>query len=150
MESGTGALVRADQIDLKSLDAQLERHLSRAWTAEKMKKAKGEGVVLREKPEWEIDVSKLVVKGAIARGTFGAVHRGIYDGLDVAGELLSLSLTFCPTSGVDWLNSNILKSSRLLILILLFKFFFGFSPAISSSSDPATLKEKSRCMPFFR
>ncbi|MQL87354.1 hypothetical protein Taro_019897 [Colocasia esculenta] len=94
---GGGGFVRADQIDLKSLDEQLERHLSRAWTMEKSKKegeeggdwggrrARGGG---REREEWEIDPVKLVIKGAIARGTFGTVHRGVYDGQDVAVKLL--------------------------------------------------------------
>ena len=39
-ESGGGGYVRADQIDLKSLDEQLQRHLSRAWTMEKSKNRK--------------------------------------------------------------------------------------------------------------
>ncbi|MBA0697542.1 hypothetical protein Goari_021080, partial [Gossypium aridum] len=34
--------------------------------------------------EWEIDPSKLIIKSVIARGTFGTVHRGMYDGQDVA------------------------------------------------------------------
>lgn len=107
-ESG-GGYVRADQIDLKSLDEQLQRHLSRAWTMEKNKNAdtngansdgKQENNVFAARPlavkggggsraatrqEWEIDPSKLVIKSVIARGTFGTVHRGIYDGQDVAG-----------------------------------------------------------------
>ncbi|CAA7402235.1 unnamed protein product [Spirodela intermedia] len=92
---GGGGFVRADQIDLKSLDEQLERHLSRVWTLEKIRKQEGgggsrgrSGGAAREKPEWEIDPSKLVIKGAIARGTFGTVHRGVYEGLDVAVKLL--------------------------------------------------------------
>ncbi|XP_073105337.1 serine/threonine-protein kinase 52-like [Elaeis guineensis] len=85
MREGRGdGFVRADQIDLKSLDEHLERHLSRAWTMEKKKKEERE----REREEWEIDSSKLVIKGVIARGTFGTVHRGVYDGLDVAVKLL--------------------------------------------------------------
>lgn len=134
-ESGGGGYVRADQIDLKSLDEQLQRHLSRARTMEKRKSSSdGEdnadnykynqnnfghrqlvfqrpllGVggynnnynnnhkltteVGRSRREWEIDPSKLIVKSVIARGTFGTVHRGIYDGQDVAGTTsLSLSL----------------------------------------------------------
>lgn len=104
-ESG-GGYVRADQIDLKRLDEQLQRHLSRAWTMEKNKNKKdgeegeaggGEvrvgvgGAVQRltsttiKRQEWEIDPSKLIIRSAIARGTFGSVHRGIYDGQDVAG-----------------------------------------------------------------
>lgn len=85
--SGEVGFVRADRIDLKSLDEQLQRHLSRAWTMEKQKSNKGEGD--REIPikhAWEIDPSKLIIKTVIARGTFGTVHRGIYDGQDVAGN----------------------------------------------------------------
>jgi len=41
----------------------------------------------RQRHEWEIDPSKLIIKTVIARGTFGTVHRGIYDGQDVAGQL---------------------------------------------------------------
>ncbi|KAJ0237319.1 Protein kinase superfamily protein [Hirschfeldia incana] len=128
-ESGGGGYVRADQIDLKSLDEQLQRHLSRAWTMEKRKSLSdgeddadnkynqnnfghrqlvfqrpllgGGGYnnnyknnhkltteVGRSRREWEIDPSKLIVKSVIARGTFGTVHRGIYDGQDVAVKLL--------------------------------------------------------------
>ncbi|KAI9402958.1 hypothetical protein POPTR_001G351300v4 [Populus trichocarpa] len=103
-ESG-GGYVRADQIDLKSLDEQLQRHLStRAWTVEKNKskndgdQGEGEGETQRltqnnnsttiTSHEWEIDPSKLIIKSVIARGTFGTVHRGIYDGQDVAVKLL--------------------------------------------------------------
>ncbi|CAL9014593.1 unnamed protein product [Prunus brigantina] len=95
-ESG-GGYVRADQIDLKSLDEQLQRHLNRAWTMEKNKRREEEEeeeeeAVSRQtaatRQDWEIDPSKLIVKGAIARGTFGTVHRGIYDGQDVAVKLL--------------------------------------------------------------
>ncbi|KAJ4824722.1 hypothetical protein Tsubulata_045535 [Turnera subulata] len=109
-ESG-GGYVRADQIDLKSLDEQLQRHLSRAWTMEKNKNKKDgeEGEVAageaaaagvprlsaaysmnnrKTRQDWEIDPSKLIIKTVIARGTFGTVHRGIYDGQDVAVKLL--------------------------------------------------------------
>lgn len=96
-ESG-GGYVRADQIDLKSLDDQLQRHLSRAWTMEKNKKKEDEEEQARPtstRQEWEIDPSKLLIKSVIARGTFGTVHRGIYDGLDVAGRMIhSLFLLF--------------------------------------------------------
>ena len=81
MKESSDGFVRADQIDLKSIDEQLDRHLSRAWT---MEKEEEEGRrVARE--EWEIDPSKLIIKSVIARGTFGTVHRGVYDGQDVAG-----------------------------------------------------------------
>ncbi|RRT81896.1 hypothetical protein B296_00014817, partial [Ensete ventricosum] len=78
-EGGGDGFVRADQIDLKSLDEQLERHLSRAWTLEKRKEEERRE---RRREEWEIDPSKLLIKGVIARGTFGTVHRGVYDGQD--------------------------------------------------------------------
>ncbi|KAI3807043.1 hypothetical protein L1987_22963 [Smallanthus sonchifolius] len=99
--------VRADQIDLKSLDEQLERHLNRAWTMEKNKKkqpefedsataaaaavtlsSKATATTRTERQDWEIDPSKLLIKGVLARGTFGTVHRGVYDGIDVAVKLL--------------------------------------------------------------
>ncbi|KAG6489369.1 hypothetical protein ZIOFF_050638 [Zingiber officinale] len=84
-EGGGDGFVRADQIDLKNLDEQLERHLSRALTMEKRKEEERRE---RRREEWEIDPSKLVIKGVIARGTFGTVHRGVYDGQDVAVKLL--------------------------------------------------------------
>ncbi|GMH01292.1 hypothetical protein Nepgr_003131 [Nepenthes gracilis] len=86
---GDGGFVRADQIDLKSLDEQLERHLNRVRTGDlknKQRDEDGGGSIGRH--EWEIDPSKLIIKGVIARGTFGTVHRGIYDGQDVAVKLL--------------------------------------------------------------
>lgn len=95
-ESG-GAYVRADQIDLKSLDEQLQRHLSRAWTMEKNKKREEEEDQARPtatRHEWEIDPTKLLIKGVIARGTFGTVHRGVYDGQDVAGIISSSPFSF--------------------------------------------------------
>ncbi|KAL9323331.1 hypothetical protein ACSQ67_008188 [Phaseolus vulgaris] len=102
-KSESGGYVRADQIDLKSLDEQLQRHLSRAWTMEKNKEKEEEeveGRSTRSRQEWEIDPSKLVIKTVIARGTFGTVHRGIYDGQDVAeghrsdAEIASLRAAF--------------------------------------------------------
>ncbi|KAM7507600.1 hypothetical protein LguiA_018053 [Lonicera macranthoides] len=80
------------QINLKNLDEQLQRHLSRAWTMEKNNSnnsnKQGGGEAERErvpiKQDWEINTSKLIIKNVIARGTFGIVHRGVYDGLDRA------------------------------------------------------------------
>ncbi|KAF6157365.1 hypothetical protein GIB67_004303 [Kingdonia uniflora] len=85
MKESSDGFVRADQIDLKSLDEQLERHLSRVRTMEKKREDPRERIT---REEWEIDPSKLIIKTVIARGTFGTVHRGIYDGLDVAVKLL--------------------------------------------------------------
>lgn len=114
MEKSSNGFVRADQIDLKSLDEQLERHLNRALTLEKSRKSQDDlshssalpafsaasaaaaAAVRRPRQEWEIDPSKLIIKSVLARGTFGTVHRGVYDGQDVAGQsTLSLSCKFC-------------------------------------------------------
>ncbi|CAN6439684.1 unnamed protein product [Victoria cruziana] len=75
------AFFRADKIDLKSLDYQLEKHLSRVWSRTTKE---GQG----PKAEWEIDLSKLEVKNVIAQGTYGTVYKGVYDGQDVAVKLL--------------------------------------------------------------
>ncbi|KAL0351000.1 UNVERIFIED_CONTAM: hypothetical protein Sradi_4249200 [Sesamum radiatum] len=61
IRGGDGGFVRADQIDLKSLDEQLNRHLSRALTLEKKKQEEEEE--MREIPvrhEWEIDPPSLL------------------------------------------------------------------------------------------
>ncbi|KAI3910799.1 hypothetical protein MKW98_030607 [Papaver atlanticum] len=70
---------RADKIDLKNLDIQLEKHLSRVWSRN-----------LEQKPkeEWEIDLSKLDIRTVIARGTYGIVYKGVYDEQDVAVKVL--------------------------------------------------------------
>ncbi|KAM2076120.1 hypothetical protein FF1_038946 [Malus domestica] len=116
MKESSDGFVRADQIDLKSLDEQLERHLNRVLTLEKNKIMRDPetnsnsihltttsnsnstttttttstssmtlSIPRRHRQEWEIDPSKLLIKSVIARGT---VHRGIYDGQDVAVKLL--------------------------------------------------------------
>ncbi|KAL0287142.1 UNVERIFIED_CONTAM: Serine/threonine-protein kinase STY13 [Sesamum calycinum] len=74
-------IFRADKIDLKSLDVQLERHLSRAWSS---------NLETQQKPKevWEIDASKLEIRYLVAQGTYGTVYRGTYNGQDVAVKLL--------------------------------------------------------------
>ncbi|KNA22976.1 hypothetical protein SOVF_028980 isoform B [Spinacia oleracea] len=73
-------MVRADTIDLKSLDIQLEQKLNRVW---------GKGFdINRPREEWEIDLSKLELKHLVAHGTYGSVYRGTYDDQDVAVKLL--------------------------------------------------------------
>lgn len=83
---GTGSLsskdmlFRADKIDLKSLDMQLEKHLSWVWSRNESQ---------RPKEEWEIDLSKLDMRNLLAQGTYGSVYRGTYDNQDVAGIILT-------------------------------------------------------------
>lgn len=121
MKENSDGFVRADQIDLKSIDEQLERHLSKVLTIEKKKRSEGEEDAdhvhlhvhttsataspkfshassaarvnfKKKKQDWEIDPSKLIIKTVIARGTFGTVHRGVYDTQDVAGQFYLLLL----------------------------------------------------------
>lgn len=100
----------AGNIDIQSLDQQLARHLDRLCSMEKKKKEKTkelldgqESQVIRdnntrvvaaikpakEEEEWQIVPDKLVVKQVFAHGTFGSVHRGLYDGQQVAGIYMS-------------------------------------------------------------
>ncbi|CAB4291658.1 unnamed protein product [Prunus armeniaca] len=71
---------RADKIDFKSWDIQLEKHLSRGWARESEEH--------KQMEEWEIDLSKLDIRHVIAHGTYGTVYRGAYDGQDVAVKIL--------------------------------------------------------------
>jgi len=73
--------VRADKIDLTSLDIQLENQLTKTWGKANLK---SQG----PKEEWEIDLAKLEIRYVIAQGTYGTVYRGTYDGQDVAVKLL--------------------------------------------------------------
>ncbi|XVF66638.1 hypothetical protein PTKIN_Ptkin10aG0052900 [Pterospermum kingtungense] len=78
--SNKDMIFRADRIDLKSLDMQLEKHLSRVWSRN----------IENQRPaeEWEIDLAKLDLRHVIARGTYGTVYRATYDDQDVAVKLL--------------------------------------------------------------
>ena len=77
---------RADKIDFKSWDVQLEKHLSRVWSRDKE--------VNTKKEVWEIDLAKLDTRSVIAHGTYGTVYRGVYDGQDVAGEIQQPGIDF--------------------------------------------------------
>lgn len=68
-------------IAFKSLDVNFGR-LNSVYEEKGDEATKLKGCV---KEEWEIDPHKLTVKKLIARGTFASVHRGDYDGRDVAG-----------------------------------------------------------------
>lgn len=83
-----GMMFRADQIDLRSLDIQLEKHLNRVWS----KNIDSQ----RPKEEWEIDLSKLDIRYELARGAYGTVYRGTYDSQDVAGLLSFLLICIFP------------------------------------------------------
>ncbi|XP_052483604.1 uncharacterized protein LOC105789157 isoform X2 [Gossypium raimondii] len=80
--SGKDMIFRADQIDLKSLDMQLEKHLSRVWSRNIEKQRPAE--------EWEIDLAKLDLRNVIAHGTYGTVYRATYDNEDVAALKIML------------------------------------------------------------
>ncbi|KAK9206639.1 hypothetical protein WN943_016918 [Citrus x changshan-huyou] len=84
---------RADKIDFKSWDIQLEKHLSRVWSRERE-------VLPRKIEEWEIELAKLDIRHEIARGTYGTVYRGAYDGQDVAVKLL------------DWAEDGMVTSAE--------------------------------------
>ncbi|KAF4351917.1 hypothetical protein F8388_002279 [Cannabis sativa] len=85
---GTGSIsskdmiFRADKIDLKTLDIQLEKHFSKVFYRN------GDNESQRPKEEWEIDLSKMDVRYVVAQGTYGIVYRGTYDNQDVAVKVL--------------------------------------------------------------
>eukprot|EP00246_Nothoceros_aenigmaticus_P001306 TRINITY_DN11814_c0_g1_i1.p1 TRINITY_DN11814_c0_g1~~TRINITY_DN11814_c0_g1_i1.p1 ORF type:complete len:224 (+),score=37.37 TRINITY_DN11814_c0_g1_i1:135-806(+) len=76
----TSSFVRADLVNLANLDAAFEKHLNRS--------TRGTPGQPRPVEEWELDPTKLLLKNVIAQGTYGTVHRGVYDGKDVAVKLL--------------------------------------------------------------
>ncbi|KAK1428321.1 hypothetical protein QVD17_17154 [Tagetes erecta] len=81
-KSKKDSFLRADKIDFKSWDVQLDKHLSKVWSRDKDKEAN------TKKEEWEIDLAKLDIRNVIAHGTYGTVYRGVYDGQDVAVKVL--------------------------------------------------------------
>ncbi|GFP86018.1 serine/threonine-protein kinase ht1 [Phtheirospermum japonicum] len=81
--SSKDMIFRADKIDLKSLDLQLEKHLSRVWSRNTDNESKN-----KPKEDWEIDPSMLKIRYLVAQGTYGTVYRGTYNTQDVAVKLL--------------------------------------------------------------
>ncbi|KAF5782438.1 putative dual-specificity kinase TKL-Pl-4 family [Helianthus annuus] len=81
--SNKDTFLRADMIDFKSWDVQLDKHLSKVWSRDRDNKE-----VNTKKEEWEIDLAKLDIRNVIAHGTYGTVYRGVYDGQDVAVKVL--------------------------------------------------------------
>ncbi|CAL1383023.1 unnamed protein product [Linum trigynum] len=82
-QSNREMFFRADKIDFKSWDVQLEKHISRAWSRDREVVSKSTSL-----EEWEIDLGKLDIRHVIAHGTYGTVYRGNYDGQDVAVKVL--------------------------------------------------------------
>ncbi|KAG6783892.1 hypothetical protein POTOM_009574 [Populus tomentosa] len=115
---------RADKIDFKSWDVQLEKHLSRAWSRDTEEQS-------TRKEEWEIDLGKLDIRHVIAYGTYGAVYRGNYDGQDVAervekyaaeaslAQWLIGKLTFMKV--LDWGEDGIATAAETAALRASFK-----------------------------
>ncbi|TYI55409.1 hypothetical protein E1A91_D11G139600v1 [Gossypium mustelinum] len=79
----TDMFLRADKIDFKSWDLQLDKHLSRSLSRDR-----GISSTI-EKEEWEIDLAKLDIRNVIAHGTYGTVYRGLYDTQDVAVKVFN-------------------------------------------------------------
>ncbi|KAH0720900.1 hypothetical protein KY289_006233 [Solanum tuberosum] len=75
------------------MDEQLERHLDRVFSnnngcTEETNKLE---VIMTKKQEWELDPTKLKVNNIIAKGAYGSVYKGVYDGKQVAVKILDLS-----------------------------------------------------------
>ncbi|KAG7960886.1 hypothetical protein I3843_10G149600 [Carya illinoinensis] len=88
MGDASKIVVRTDMAEIKRLDRQLEGHLNRLWALQNANNKEKNVRSANAKEPWEIDSDKLIVKEVIARGTFSAVHRGIYGGQDVAVKVL--------------------------------------------------------------
>uniref|UniRef100_A0A830B1X1 Uncharacterized protein n=1 Tax=Phtheirospermum japonicum TaxID=374723 RepID=A0A830B1X1_9LAMI len=59
----------ADKINLKSLDLQLEKHLSRVCSRNTDNESKN-----KPKGDWEINPSMLKIRYLVAQGTYGTVY----------------------------------------------------------------------------
>ena len=83
--------LRADKIDLKTIDTQLEKLMTYSRSSSL------ESEIGKQKEVWEIDLSKLDIKHVIGQGTYGTVFRGVYDGQYVAGT----NIVHCTNSATN-------------------------------------------------
>ncbi|XP_024357689.1 serine/threonine-protein kinase 52 [Physcomitrium patens] len=91
------SMVRADLVNLADLDIALNRVHSKLPNSAEAASAEPPGPV----EEWEINPREITLKHMIARGTFGTVHKGVYNGQDVAVKLL------------EWGEENTMKKSEV-------------------------------------
>lgn len=83
-EEDAGSYLRADQVDLMSLDFEIEERM-----ADRFRKLNSGGVERSDegpKAAWEIDLSKLEIGHVVEHGDHGTLFRGKYYGQDVAGR----------------------------------------------------------------
>ncbi|XP_041028041.1 serine/threonine-protein kinase STY13-like [Juglans microcarpa x Juglans regia] len=107
MEDRSKIFVRADMVDIKRLDRQLEGHLNRVWALQNPDNKEKNVRSATAKEPWEIDSDKLIVKEVIGRGTFSAVHRGLYGGQDVAVKVLE----WRSAQGTDQAETTLLRNA---------------------------------------
>lgn len=133
VESNKNTYFRADKLDLKRLDIQLEKHLSRVWSRNIENQSK-------TKEEWEIDLSKLGIRYVIAHGTYGTVYRATYDNQDVAGNLKSAYILYStnPLKYVSW-NDFLLYLTNIPVKLL----DWG-EDGIATASETASLRASFR------
>ncbi|KAL5214179.1 hypothetical protein ABZP36_003331 [Zizania latifolia] len=74
--------IRADELDLTSMDIKLEEHLAAKALAKRDGEPEG------PKAAWEIDLSSLYIQRAVAHGVHGTLFRAKYYDQDVAVKLL--------------------------------------------------------------
>ncbi|KAL5197526.1 hypothetical protein ABZP36_001038 [Zizania latifolia] len=75
--------IRADKLDLTSMDMKLEEHLAAKALG------KHDGGAEGPKAEWEIDLSSLHIQRTVAHGVHGTLFRAEYNDQDVAVKLLN-------------------------------------------------------------